>query len=95
MSEAFVTGSNAYSEPKEDSDLDLVIMCDLETVELLRKYADAQDEIEDYKYDDVMQVRFGKLNIIMCVDNKTFNTWKHGTKILKSISPVSRDYAVD
>lgn len=71
---AFITGSRAYGKPTEESDLDLVILCTVGTELQLRRFAD--------QLDDSRAIRFGKLNIITCTDDKQYSLWKYCTEYL-------------
>lgn len=69
----FITGSRAYGIPKEDSDIDLVILVDKSTASFLFS---AKDKGSD-------SVRFGRLNLIIFHSEFLFNLWRKCTEELK------------
>jgi len=71
---AFLTGSYVYGRPKAKSDIDLVVFADEHTNSLLQKFSDTERTI-----------RFGKLNIILCVDENEYNAWKITTERLTKV----------
>lgn len=81
---AFLTGSYAYGTPNKSSDLDLVLRTDdLRLVELLKKFS-AMEGI----------IRYGKLNIIVCTDDKEYLAWRCGTESALSLnSPMNKEAA--
>ena len=97
ITKAFITGSHAYGEPTKKSDVDLVVFVSPETMVELRKLADrdlSQTE-EDYTKLECHSVRFGKLNVLCCITEEAYRTWRRGTKRLKAQAPVSREFACD
>jgi hypothetical protein len=84
----FVTGSRCYSKPRPDSDLDMVIMVDYDTAQTLYNLA---DKIGDSKQGSLC---FGKLNLILVGDTKTYNEWKRGTEKCLNKAPVTREEAI-
>lgn len=101
MSDAFITGSRAYGTPREDSDIDLVILCNEDVAGRLRELADAGDEFPaSVAGPNSFSIRFGKLNIIACFDKKVYDLWRQGTLELQYKSgwglhsPISRDDAI-
>lgn len=78
---AFITGSHAYGEPGEESDIDLVVLVDSDTQKLLIEHGGKP-------------TRFGKLNIIAVDTQAKFDKWKKGTEALQAIRPVDRESAV-
>lgn len=86
----FLTGSRAYGVPHNTSDVDIVMFCpgplDLSHIE--------------YVYGQPKQtgthqwtVRAGELNLIICTNEATYDTWKNGTAYLKSFGTVTREVA--
>lgn len=67
---AFLTGSRVYGKVKPDSDIDLVVLLDHDSAEIIRKLSD----------DPIGPVRFGSLNLIICTDETMFMAWKLGTR---------------
>jgi hypothetical protein len=80
---AFVTGSRAYGTPKSDSDVDLVILTDPYTADMLMKQSDGGK----------IPIRFGNLNLVVCTDPAEFAIWKVGTEIVKHKNLDDRDAA--
>lgn len=81
---AFITGSRVYGIPREDSDIDLVVLVDETTRDNLRLLRDNHD---------AFKVTFGRLNLVLVTTTKEFEAWKQGTEELKALSPVTREFA--
>lgn len=79
--DSFATGSRVYGTPKEDSDLDLVVL--LECSSDIWKFAEPGSTC-----------RFGKLNLVTFEDKDNFERWRKITKELIARSPVTRDEAI-
>ena len=88
-----------------DSDIDLVILVSEEDAELLRLMGDEPFDRENSGYDpeDARCYRFGKLNVLCCVNPKHFEVWSIGTDQLvkrkdgkgcRDAGPVGRDEAI-
>ena len=91
--EAFLTGSWAYGMPTKESDIDLVIRCDGSTFEHLMLVDEPEKQASDKQVS--RSLRFGKLNLIVCLNDETYEQWRSGTEELKSRGEiVSRDEAV-
>jgi Nucleotidyltransferase domain len=81
---SFVTGSYAYGEPNSKSDVDLVVHVSKADIERLMKEADEGGyNNTGYNPNDARCFRFGKLNLLCCVDEKHFEVWREGTIELK------------
>ena len=79
---AFVTGSRAYGSPREDSDIDLVVLADQAAIDTLKQYGGSP-------------CRFGNLNLILVPDAATLGRWRDTTDDLASRpAPVTRDEAI-
>lgn len=78
--EAFITGSYAYGTPTESSDIDLVVWVGSEAKDILARGG--------------YPVRFGKLNLILVDNDEQWAAWSAGTRALKKLAPVARDFAV-
>jgi hypothetical protein len=87
---AFLTGSRAYGIPREDSDIDIVVMVNINEVPLEATVADGCD----YEPESVC-LRYGPINLIACVDPAVFDVWKRGTEELIARRPVTRQEAID
>lgn len=99
---AFVTGSQVYGTPTQDSDIDLVVHVESKSFDLIYSivFDQTNNEIEvDYELDEgeighqSMRIKFGKLDLILVSSRKLFNAWKKGTNYLKSRKPVTRAQA--
>lgn len=90
---AFLTGSHAYGVPHLDSDVDLVVYVDSSQ---LTKLAEAlgvavDDDNRDYPS---LNIREGKLNLIVVSESEEYDTWKDVTQDLIKKKPVLRETAV-
>lgn len=93
---AVVTGSRAYGTPRPDSDLDLVVL--LAPDDVARVVEALEIEVPEDKagqFYPTLQVKLGKLNLIMETDVDRFHVWRKGTRVLKGMAPVTREQAVD
>lgn len=95
---AFLTGSHAYGTPTAESDIDLVVLIDDASFDVLSRLSDCEeDESDKRKYAADMvsgSFRFGQLNLIAVSDKNLFDIWKKGTDQLIAERPVTRDHAV-
>lgn len=92
---ALLTGSRAYGTPNEYSDIDIVILVDVDTIDHLCKTADEVDDNTSGDDDSCnASVRFGRLNLICVIEPKDYQIWEEGTKQLVLRKPVTRDEAV-
>lgn len=100
---SFITGSHAYGKPTPKSDVDLVVLVTKASAALLVESCENQEEIaktasygEDKK---VLNIRFGKLNVLCCLTVEGFNTWKKGTaaliKLATKYGPIDREFACE
>lgn len=93
---AFITGSHAYGTPTKDSDIDLVVRMPTLVgwhLEHLISLDDGNQALPPYP-DKSLSLRFGKLNLICCFDDKTYANWLEGTSELTLKKPVTRAEAV-
>ena len=91
---AFLTGSRVYGEPRPDSDVDLVIRADAETIEALQKLLGRH--MSDYDGRSI-SLRCGDLNLHVCHTDKGFDLWKLGTRVLRDLAKtraLTRDEAI-
>ena len=98
VSKAFITGSRCYGTPRDDSDLDLVILASNHAFKMLAAFADDDSETGEGSGKGTPSsgsFRFGKLNIIAITDESVFEVWRAATESLKAKAPVSRDDAVE
>lgn len=84
-----LTGSRVYGIPRDDSDIDLVLLVDPDTSDVL------WEEAQGGKVSVPKSVRFGILNLILETSPAKFAAWKEGTEYLSSIGAVTRDVAVE
>jgi len=100
---AFITGSRAYGRPREDSDIDLVIHCSSGERVLLQMLADPDPPaiVDEPGYNDARgyQMRFGRLNLLVCTTDDQYAVWLLGTRALQDRQqnkpePVTREEAV-
>ena len=81
---AFLTGSRVYGTPREDSDVDMVVFLSREEVVTLRGLGE-QLEPALGGYDvttESFPLRFGRLNLLVCLTEAAYNTWRAGTDAL-------------
>ena len=84
---AFLTGSQVYGQPRPDSDTDLVIFTDQETVDKLIEESDNK----------TYPIKFGKLNLITTTNEIEYLAWLTAMLECKNKSaeePISRDEAI-
>lgn len=81
---AFLTGSYAYGTPTKDSDIDLVVLVD----------EDVSCFLWDKSETSLKKLSFGKLNLILTLDEDHFNGWKDATEQLIKEKPVTREHAI-
>ena len=95
----FITGSRAYGTPKEESDIDIVLLVESDVIQELQEMCDQPDDFETYLGIDTggditTSIRFGKLNMILHTRPEKYNAWKEATDELIQRKPVARDEAV-
>lgn len=81
----FLTGSYAYGVPHKESDIDLAVLTDIETIRLLWTKSDPLEN----------SCRFGQLNLVLFDMADEFARWKQVTDTLIAAKPVSRPTAID
>jgi hypothetical protein len=84
----FLSGSRAYGVPREDSDVDIVMLLPHRVGSVLRAMSD-----------EVPSCRFGKLNLILFSADSDegvyfFHDWRKTTEELVLRKPVTRDEAI-
>jgi hypothetical protein len=81
----FITGSRIYGSPTEDSDLDMVII--------------AREHEWDFLVDSQggkFPVRYGKLNLILCRNNREYDSWKEARDLcIKRKNKIGRPLTKD
>lgn len=92
---SFVTGSHAYGKVHKGSDIDLVIRVSAADLERLRQHATNDGRDYGVKDGPCVSIRFGKLNLLCCLTDTAYGTWRLGTKKLKKRKPVERFEAVE
>ena len=93
LENAFLTGSRVYGVPKNDSDIDLVVLVSAEDAVALTKMADRSDTTAEQEYEGGISLHFGKLNLICETNPEKVKKWRAGTDLLQKIKPVSRTTA--
>lgn len=92
---AFLTGSHVYGKPTKKSDIDLVVRMDAkELLQLARAIGQDISEAEHYGHGSV-SLRFGKLNLIVCVNDTSWSAWDAATKVEEEFGPRSREKTVE
>lgn len=71
---AFLTGSHVYGTPHDESDVDLVVRIDQKTYDKLCELAGVPHNHRP--------LRFGDLNLVVCLDDAEYAAWKAGTETL-------------
>ena len=90
---AFLTGSHAYGVPREDSDVDLVIYTDSSELTKLAAALGTTVNDDDTSYPSI-NIKEGKLNLIVTSEPGEYAAWLSVTRELKKQRPVSREKAV-
>lgn len=88
----FFTGSRVYGEPKESSDVDMVMLVTEDEANMLRPLADTRGGSADVKGD--FSLKFGRMNVLTMTSVAKFNAWLTATEKLIDRRPVTRDEAV-
>ena len=78
---AFLTGSHVYGEPKETSDIDLVVFIKDSDQYLL--HTNQKGGLK------TGTLRYGRLNLISCGSPEKYDIWKQGTDMLLARTKVS------
>ena len=96
---AFLTGSQIYGSPTENSDIDLVVSMDDENrARLWALVKDSEKKVNfntDADYGGNLNLQFGRLNLIVLKSDIEMANWKVGTVMLERQCPVSRERAVE
>jgi hypothetical protein len=85
---SFITGSYAYGTPEFDSDLDVVIRMDNDVDGFFKLVEMGQCAETCYGGEGVngqVSLRFGKLNLIVCLNDTYFLAWKTATAMIQDI----------
>lgn len=93
MGPAFVTGSRACGAPRNNSDVDLVILASPEDIDILAGQAVHVEAGSGEALGNV-SLRFGSLNLICLTDAADYQIWRKGTAALKARKPMHRQLAV-
>jgi len=95
--QAFLTGSQVYGEPTQDSDVDLVIFTDVDTMLRLQALAETSQtaSISGANTHKSASIRFGKLNLTVVTNEDEWQAWRLATLALKAEAPVSKEHAVE
>lgn len=93
---AFLTGSRAYGIPKENSDIDVVILITKEALSKIFEYGPVTPDDAHYGSAETgVSLRIGNLQLIFVASQAQYDAWLKGTKELKAKSPVTRDEAIE
>ena len=79
---AFLTGSQVYGKPRPDSDIDLCLIMDEDDIAQLSIFADDKKLHSNTSHDydaKIVEIRFGKLNLLIFRSEKEFLAWKAAT----------------
>ena len=88
---SFLTGSHAYGTPNKNSDIDLVIcMSKKEGLKLGELTQPDKGEQMRYGSSDLLTMRFGDLNLIVCLSDEVYAAWKVGTHEAKRKKPLDK-----
>jgi hypothetical protein len=95
--QAFLTGSQVYGKPTQDSDIDLVIFTDVDTMLRLRALSDNPRlvNISGSNTHKSASIRFGKLNLTVVTTEDEWQVWRLATLALKAEAPVSKEHAIE
>lgn len=103
-----LTGSRVYGAPRSDSDIDLVVLVDRGTLQIISEAAndelqrpnlESNSWVSDHGLEQCQATfKFGKLNLIVVTEQADFDIWVAGTEVLlkKKVSsgPVTRSEAI-
>lgn len=91
----FLTGSYCYGTPNDKSDIDMVVLCDnKELIQALVMMNEGTDN-SGGPNDNTFSLRFGKLNIIVCLTKNAYCCWNTATIKCIEENPISRDGAIE
>ena len=94
----FLTGSQVYGQPKDNSDLDVVIVIRNDGDPLLKlvyKFADTEgDSATGERFKRGRSLRFGKLNLIILPSLDEAELWSKTTDYLIERAPVDKRMAI-
>lgn len=76
-------GSRVYGVPRPSSDLDVVVQITPADLSLLRAVADAEKG-PAHEDPNVWSLTFGRLNVIVCLTEASYNVYALGIQALKS-----------
>ena len=96
--QAFLTGSQVYGKPTQESDVDLVIFTDVDTMLRLRALADSPQVLQKVSGANTHKsasIRFGKLNLTVVTNEDEWQAWRLATLALKAEAPVSKERAIE
>ncbi len=90
---AFLTGSRAYGVPREDSDVDLVVYMDPSELSPLAKALGVSVDDDTKGYPSI-NIKEGKLNLIVVSEPEEYDAWLSVTRKLREKAPVTRAEAI-
>jgi len=89
---AFITGSHAYGTPREDSDIDIVVLVDFETAEELERLSKAKPSKVPHR---PRKILLDNVNLVVCTSEFRFGLWKNGTAKCVRKAPITREEAIE
>jgi hypothetical protein len=87
---AFLTGSQAYGTPTDESDVDLAIVVSSDDAERLHSLASRRGGSGG----GWVSLYFGRLNLV-CLAPDEFDAWKMANDQLKAEKPVTKERAIE
>ena len=91
---AFLTGSHAYGTPREDSDIDVVVLMNPEDVRTILGVVGPRSSDGSAADDCRVSLRFGNLKLLVMVHEDQFRAWQEATEELAARRPVTRAEAI-
>ena len=94
---AFVTGSHVFGNPKEDSDIDLVVrVASLFDLDALIKQSDTHLPTSAFQCQGQFSLRFGNLNLLVTRTDSYYAAWKIATDAARKLraekgEPLAKD----
>lgn len=89
---AFLTGSRVYGTPRDESDIDLMILTSDDDYAALCNWGTVRNASGEQC--DWQSLRFERLNIISTSDPDRFEVWRKITNDLAARAPVTKEEAI-
>lgn len=88
---AFLTGSQVYGIPNEESDVDVVLLVEKSTLDMMVRLLPKGGT----NYDGtVVTVMSGKINLILTTTDEEYRRWRLFTETMTAMKPVSKEAAM-